>query len=135
MKFEGAERTWAEFGALSQLDEAAIQPFQLGAALLGDVRDIVLGEGRCGHFRGSDLHKCREVEAGDAVNGAAPRALGLLGLPLAFGGVLSAVIATFVFRGKKWVTLAVLVVIAGAMDAHRRDGLSGAFAVLLRRAW
>ena len=76
MKLEGAERTWAEFGALSQLDEAAIQPFQLGAALLGGVRDIVLGEGRCGHFRGGGLHKCREVEAGDAVNGAAPRALG-----------------------------------------------------------
>ena len=35
--------------------------------------------------------------------------IGLLGLPLAFGGVISAVIATFVFRGKKWVKLAVLV--------------------------
>ena len=38
--------------------------------------------------------------------------IGLLGLPLAFGGVISAVIATFVFRGKKWVKLAVLVGIA-----------------------
>lgn len=68
------------------------------------------------------------------MNGAAPRALGLLGLRLAVDGVLSAVITTFVFRGKKWVTLAVLVGIAEAVDAHRRDGLPGAFAVLLRRA-
>ncbi|OFK68254.1 hypothetical protein HMPREF3056_08145 [Corynebacterium sp. HMSC056F09] len=43
-----------------------------------------------------------------------PQASGiaLLGLPLAFGGIISAVIATFAFRGKKWVKLGVLVGIA-----------------------
>ena len=40
-----------------------------------------------------------------------PQATGiaLLGLPLAFGGIISAVIATFGFRGNKWMKLAVLV--------------------------
>ena len=43
-----------------------------------------------------------------------PQATGiaLLGLPLAFGGIISAVIATFGFRGNKWMKLAVLVGIA-----------------------
>jgi len=38
--------------------------------------------------------------------------IGLLGLPLAFGGIVSAVIATFVFRRRKWVKFVVLVGIA-----------------------
>ncbi|MDU4703877.1 MAG: ABC transporter permease, partial [Corynebacterium sp.] len=50
-----------------------------------------------------------------------PQASGvaLLGLPLAFGGIISAVIATFLFRGKKWTKLGVLAGIAvfGALVA------------------
>lgn len=43
-----------------------------------------------------------------------PQATGLaaLGLPLAFGGIISAVIATFAFRGKTWSKLVVLTGIA-----------------------
>lgn len=40
------------------------------------------------------------------------KGIGLLGLPLAFGGIVSAVIATFVFRRRKWVKFVVLVGIA-----------------------
>ena len=69
----------AEFGALCRLDEAAIQPFQLCAALLGDLRDLVVGEGRRGYFRGGGVHERSKVEAGDVVNGTAPRALGAAG--------------------------------------------------------
>lgn len=66
-----------------------------------------------------------------------PQASGiaLLGLPLAFGGIISAVIATFAFRGKKWAKLGVLVGIAllGALVAtwmlHSVYGtLGGSFA-------
>ncbi|MDK7237864.1 ABC transporter permease, partial [Corynebacterium amycolatum] len=65
-----------------------------------------------------------------------PQASGvaLLGLPLAFGGIISAVIATFLFRGKKWTKLSVLTGIAvfGALVAtwmlHSVYGtLSGSF--------
>ena len=65
-----------------------------------------------------------------------PQAAGiaLLGLPLAFGGIISAVVATFLFRGNKWLKLAVLVGIAalGALVAtwmlHSVYGtLSGSF--------
>ncbi|EFK54960.1 SNG1 family protein [Corynebacterium genitalium ATCC 33030] len=65
-----------------------------------------------------------------------PQAAGiaLLGLPLAFGGIISAVVATFLFRGNKWVKLGVLVGIAalGALVAtwmlHSVYGtLSGSF--------
>ena len=38
--------------------------------------------------------------------------LGLLGLPLAFGGIISAVIATFLFRGHKWAKVTVVTGIA-----------------------
>lgn len=43
-----------------------------------------------------------------------PQASGiaLLGLPLAFGGIISAAIATYGFRGRKWLKLTVLVGIA-----------------------
>ena len=45
--------------------------------------------------------------------------IALLGLPLAFGGVISAVIATFGFRGKKWTKLGVLcgIAVLGALVA------------------
>lgn len=45
--------------------------------------------------------------------------IGLLGLPLAFGGIISAVIATFVFRGQKWAKIAVVtgIAIAGGLVA------------------
>lgn len=38
--------------------------------------------------------------------------LALLGLPLAFGGIISAVIATFLFRGTRWTKIGVLTGIA-----------------------
>ena len=65
-----------------------------------------------------------------------PQASGiaLLGLPLAFGGVISAVIATFGFCGKKWAKLGVLcgIAVLGALVAtwmlHSVYGtLSGSF--------
>lgn len=45
--------------------------------------------------------------------------LALLGLPLAFGGIISAVVATFLFRGSKWTKIGVLTGIAvlGALVA------------------
>lgn len=45
--------------------------------------------------------------------------LALLGLPLAFGGIISAVVATFLFRGTRWTKIGVLTGIAvlGALVA------------------
>ena len=62
--------------------------------------------------------------------------LALLGLPLAFGGIISAVVATFVFRGTRWTKIGVLTGIAvlGALVAtwmlHSVYGtLTGSFAM------
>lgn len=61
--------------------------------------------------------------------------LALLGLPLAFGGIISAVVATFLFRGTRWTKIGVLTGIAvlGALVAtwmlHSVYGtLTGSFA-------
>ena len=103
------------------------------AAGLGDDAEDP-GRVQGGGFRGGEV---RGDEDRGAVEGAflAPTfASGPAGVPLAFGGVLSAAIATFVFRGNKWLKLAVLVGIAllGSLEAtwmlHSVYGtLSGSF--------
>ena len=69
-------------------------------------------EGMAGQLEAQGMDVTREDLAPTSPDDPQATGLALLGLPLAFGGIVSAVIATLGFRGKKRTKLAVLVGIA-----------------------
>ena len=69
-------------------------------------------EGMASKMEAQGVEVTREELAPTSQDDPQATGLAVLGLPLAFGGIISAVIATFLFRGNKWAKLAVLTGIA-----------------------
>ena len=69
-------------------------------------------EGMAARLEAQGMEVAREDLAPTSSEDPQASGLGLLGLPLAFGGIISAAVATFAFRGNKWAKLGVLVGIA-----------------------
>lgn len=69
-------------------------------------------EGMAGKLEAQGVEVAREELAPTSEEDPQATGLAVLGLPLAFGGIISAVIATFAFRGQRWAKVAVLTGIA-----------------------